>query len=190
MNFSLVIGQKPLKISFVDGMIEQRMKKFFWNGGSMAAVNVEYVNPFLLASTSVIKNVCSVEVKIGTPYIRKAEFTEEEFLIMLGVTGTIKGQVIICFEKNTSLDIASKMCMMQLEQLDDLARSALCELCNMILGNAATVFFSKGISVDITPPTMCHGNVTFENRYANNICIPLIYEEGHTIEIDVAIKGD
>ena len=154
------------------------------------SVNVEYVNPFLVASTSVIKNACSIDVKIGKPYVRKAEFTSDEFMIMLGVTGTIKGQVIICFSKDTSLDLASKMCMMQLEQLDDLAQSALCELCNMILGNAATVFFSKGISVDITPPTMCQGNVVFENRYASNICIPLVYDGGNSIEIDVAIKGD
>lgn len=155
-----------------------------------AAVNVEYVNPFLAASTTVIRNACSIEVKIGKPFIRQAAFSEDKFLIMLGVTGEIKGQVIICFQYKTSLDIASKMCMMELKSLDDLAQSALCELCNMILGNAATMFYSKGITVDITPPTMCKGNVTFDYNYSENICIPLLYDGGHSIEIDVSIKGD
>jgi chemotaxis protein CheX len=154
----------------------------------MAAFNADYINPFLIAATRVLKDMVFVDAKIGKPYMKEAVFGEKSLLIMLGVTGEMTGQVILSFENSIALDVASKMCMMQLLTLDELAESALSELCNMILVNTATVFSTKGIGIDITPPTMCKGTVSFTNHYAANICIPLEYEEGKKIEINIAIK--
>ena len=152
------------------------------------AVSVDYINPFLIASTSVLRDMCAIEVKIGKPYRKETVFTDDQFLVMVGITGEMSGQVILCFPNPVALEIASKMCMMPMEELNDLAKSAVGELCNMILGNTATVISTKGIEIDITPPTMCTGNVLFNNDYAVNMCIPLTYDDGKTIEINVAIK--
>ena len=146
----------------------------------MAAVNADYINPFLLASTKVLKDMVMLDAKLGKPYLNNnLTFSADSLLIMLGVTGEMKGQVILC----------SKMCMMPITEMSDLAQSAICELCNMILGNAATVFSTKGITIDITPPTTCQGDVSFSTDYAANICVPIIYENDKTIEINVSIKG-
>ncbi len=154
----------------------------------MTAINAEYINPFLIAATKVLKDMVFIDTKVGKPYTREAVFGNKSLLIMLGVTGEMTGQVILSFDNEVALDLASKMCMMQLPLLDELAESAISELCNMILGNTATVFSTKGIAIDITPPTMCKGTVTFKNNYAANICIPLIYEDVKKIEIHIAIK--
>ena len=154
------------------------------------SVSVDYINPFLIASTSVLLDMCAIEAKLGKPYRKDTAFTDDQFLIMVGITGAMSGQVIFCFPNSVALDIASKMCMMQLDELNDLAKSAVGELCNMILGNTATVISTKGIAIDITPPTMCTGNVQFNSDHVVNMCIPLNYEDGKTIEINVAIKGD
>ena len=156
----------------------------------MATVNADYINPFLLASTKVLKDMVMLDAKLGKPYINNnLSFKDDSLLIMLGVTGEMKGQVILCFKKEVALDIASKMCMMPITEMSELAQSAICELCNMILGNAATVFSTKGILIDITPPTTCQGNVSFATDYAANICVPVVYEDDKTIEINVSIKG-
>lgn len=153
-----------------------------------ATINADYINPFLIAASKVLKDVVFIDTTIGKPFTRNAEFGEDSLLIMLGVTGKMQGMVILSFAKSVALDIASKMCMMQLEEMNELAESAVCELSNMILGNSATVFSTKGIDIDITPPTVCKGAVTFSNSYAANICIPLIYDGGKKLEINVAMK--
>lgn len=153
-------------------------------------VNADYINPFLLASTRVLKDMCFIDAKIGKPYIKTTDFLDDKLLIMVGVTGEMAGQVILCFPNAVALDIASKMCMMPLTEMNELAQSAICELCNMILGNAATVFSTKGIVIDITPPTMCKGTVSFKNSSSiTNICIPLQYDADKVIEINVSIRG-
>lgn len=153
----------------------------------MAGMNAEHINPFLIASTKILKDMCFVDSKIGKPYIKNTEFTEDTLVILIGITGEIRGQVMIAFSNEVACNIASKMIMMPVSQLDELSNSAICELGNMILGNTATIFSTQGIEIDITPPTLCMGNVSFSNNYTQNICIPLIYEDGKIIEINIAI---
>lgn len=153
----------------------------------MAGLNAEHINPFLIAATKILKDMCFVDAKIGKPYVKDTEFKNDTLIIMIGITGEIRGQVMIAFTSKVACDIASKMIMMPVSQLDELSTSAICELGNMILGNTATIFSTKGIGIDITPPTICHGNVSFSNNYSKNICIPLNYDD-NIIEINVAVK--
>jgi len=152
-------------------------------------VNVEYINPFLMASSRIIKEMCFVEAKIGKPYIKEPIFLDNTIIIIIGFTGKIKGQVLIAFEHDIACDIASKMIMMPVTEMDDFAKSAISELGNMILGNAATIFSTQGISMDITPPTVGTGSMAFTHAQATNICIPLEYDNNKKIEINIAIKG-
>ena len=153
-------------------------------------MNAEYINPFLIAATKILKDTCFIDASIGKPYINNTKFSGDTLVIIIGVTGEMRGQVMIAFSNSVACDIASKMIMMPITELDELSMSAICELGNMILGNTATVFSSKGIGIDITPPTVCMGNVQFTTSYTKNICIPLIYEGDKVIEFNVAMKGD
>ena len=155
----------------------------------MAEFSVEYINPFLMAATSVIKDICQVDMKIGRPYVKTTEFASDSVIIMIGVTGEVRGQVLMSFPEAHALHVASKMMMgMPVEKLDEMSISAISELGNMIMGNAATIFSTKGILIDITPPTVCRGNLTIAQSFAQNICVPLSGGD-ITIELDVAVKA-
>ena len=156
----------------------------------MAGMNADHINPFLVAATEVLKNMCFVDVAIGKPFLKDTKFTHDSLIIMIGVTGEMRGQVMIVFENIVACDIASKMCMMPVTELNDLSVSAICELGNMIMGNAATLFSTKGIGVDITPPTTCSGDVEFTTGFAKNICIPLTYEDNKVIEVNIALTSE
>ena len=156
----------------------------------MATINVNYINPLLKASVSVIEQACGLNVAIGKPALKDAQFTSDELLILMGITGEMKGQAILDFPMPAALQIASKMFMMEVTELSDLAQSAICELCNMIMGNTATLFYQSGTQIDITPPTICKGNVSFGNNYAANICIPFNYEDKYFFAINISIKED
>jgi chemotaxis protein CheX len=156
----------------------------------MANVSAEHINPFLMASSTILKEMCFVEASIGKPFIKSPAFFEDTLLILIGFTGAMKGQVIIAFEQSVACDIASKMMMMPVATLDEMAMSAIGELGNMIMGNTATIFSTKGIGIDITPPTIGNGTMVFSTNYAANICVPLTYDGNKTIEVNIAIKGE
>lgn len=157
----------------------------------MTGINVDYINPFLMAATGIIKDICQIEMKIGKPYVKETAFADDSVIIMIGITGEMRGQVMIVLSYTKALEIASKMMMgMPVEKLDEMSISAISELGNMIMGNAATIFSTKGIVIDITPPTVCRGAMTITQSYAQNICVPIQSDEGLSLELDIAIKTD
>ena len=157
----------------------------------MAGISVDLINPFLMATTTIMKNICQTDMSIGKPYVKTIEFSEESAAIMIGITGQMRGQVLMAFGYEQALQVASKMMMgMPVAELDSMATSAISELGNMIMGNAATIFSTKGIVIDITPPTVCRGAMTITQSYAQNICVPIQSDDGLSLELDIAIKTD
>jgi chemotaxis protein CheX len=159
-------------------------------GEKMTTFNVDHINPFLISSSKILKDMCFVDIKLGKPTLQEQYFLENTLVIFIGITGEMKGQVMIAFEEAVARDIASKMMGMKINDMDDIAKSAICELGNMIMGNTATIFSKNGTAIDITPPTLGNGTMRFTNNFAKNICIPLEYEENKKIKINIAIKGD
>lgn len=155
----------------------------------MAEVSVDYINPFLESSMNIIKGFCGYEMKIGKPFISKAEVNDKSIMIMLGVTGAMSGQVILDIPEQNACEIASKMMMgMPVEKLDDMSLSAISELGNMIMGHAGIILSNKGINIDITPPTLGRGNMKIESPYTQNICVPLTVGEEKLLDINISIK--
>lgn len=155
----------------------------------MATLNAEHINPFLMAAKKVLQDMCFVEVTIEKPGLKEAAFGSDSWVIIIGVTGEMRGQVLIAMTQDNACSIASKMCMMEVQQIDEFASSALSELGNMIMGNAATVFSSNGIGIDITPPTLSHGEVSFTTSYAKTLCVPMTFPGGK-IELFLALRQE
>ncbi len=152
--------------------------------------NVEYINPFIEASQNVLRDFCRIETSLGKPYITNASYEGDTLIVIVGITGDLRGQVIINMRYDVACSIASNMMMgMPVPELNDMAKSAVSELANMILGNSATLFSKKNLILDITPPSICFGsNLSISVSDSKTICIPLNFGEHDTIEINVAVK--
>lgn len=157
----------------------------------MNMIDANIINPFLSSSVAVAKMAANTDLKIGKPSVKDTSFTKESVLIMLGVTGALEGQVIFDINENTAKQIASNMMMgMEIPELNDMSMSAISELGNMIMGNAATEFSQNGVVIDITPPTVARGDVILSRQYAVNICVPLSGENGVSIGVNIAVRTE
>ncbi len=155
------------------------------------SVNVDMINPFISASQSVLKDMAQLSTKMGSPYLKSPSYEGDVITVIIGITGEMRGQVIFSMQEPEACTIASHMMMgMPVPELNDMAKSAVSELTNMILGNAATIFSTKGISVDITPPNLVMGsNLSFTVSDSKTICVPLNREDGSAfMELNIAIK--
>ena len=152
-------------------------------------MNVEYINPFVEASQMVLKQMTGIDASLGKIYIKTSPYGSDAIAVIIGLTGNIRGQVIFSMNKTIAFSIASNMMGgMPINVLDELSKSAISELTNMILGNAATILSNKGVSVEITPPSVFTGdNIEVYNNKMKTVCIPLILNND-TVEIDVSIE--
>lgn len=153
-------------------------------------MKVEYINPFIESSINVINQTTGINPSLGKVHIKKNSYKGDNVVVLIGLTGEIQGNVIITLHKNLACKIASAMmCGMPVSELDEIARSAISELCNMILGNTANIFYSNNINIDITPPTLLTGdNMEFSQNKALTVCVPLHFEDGHEINIDISYR--
>lgn len=145
----------------------------------MANLSVQYINPFLVSAEQILRQVCNIETKIGKLEKDNVVIEGEPMFIMLGITGAITGQVCIVLDIPIAKDIASRMMMgMPVNEIDEMAKSALSELGNMVMGNAATLLSNTQVIIDITPPTLGTGNVRLASPGMTSIKVPLLYESG------------
>jgi chemotaxis protein CheX len=70
----------------------------------------------------------------------------------------------------------------------DLKKSAIAELSNMIVGNASSIFYKKGLKIYITTPTVLTSKkVSISNKYPI-ICIPLSFGEGGNMKLEINVS--
>lgn len=151
----------------------------------------EHINPFIETAGNILEQMTQVPFKMGAATLRKEPFLSEDVLVSLGIVGDLKGRVIFSTGRETAKFVASSMMMgMPLDELSDMAKSALCELGNMIMGNVATLLFNQGVQIDITPPTLLTGsNIEVTATNMVTISIPLEADE-HKFVINVSVKED
>lgn len=153
-------------------------------------MNVEHINPFIEASQAVFKQMAGTEVKLGRTFIRESPYDSNSIVIIIGVTGKIRGQIIFEMDKKTALKLTSAMMGgSEVGNLDEVAKSAISELTNMIIGNTATILYNKGIKIEITPPSILVGQkMQISLDKVKAICIPLELENGDIISINIAAE--
>ena len=146
-------------------------------------VKAEHVNPFIISVCKIMKDMCTLDLKIRKPGIKKGGYLADSSLIKLGLLGNLTGEVVLNINHDTALGIVSKMVMMPVDSIDELGQSAISELGNMIAGNAATVFANSSIIIDITPPSYIEGQ-QYQNDGKELFSIPFSSEIGD-LSIDI-----
>jgi chemotaxis protein CheX len=142
-------------------------------------MKVEYVNPFVTASFSVLEMVLGHKPVKQALAMQPASFTSHQVNVVCGMTGQVQGQVIYGLSESAALQTASTMLGQPVKIFDQLAASAIAELGNMISGNALLHLSEAGYICDITPPTIVHGSkVTINTLSIPAVVIPLEIAQG------------
>lgn len=85
----------------------------------------------------------------------------DEVNILIGLTNGIKGNIVVSMDKPLSLRLASAMMGgVSLSTLDEISKSALCELSSMFVGVTIQKMQDKVI-VEPSPPTLINGKDMF-----------------------------
>ncbi|MBQ3061145.1 MAG: chemotaxis protein CheX [Lachnospiraceae bacterium] len=153
----------------------------------MQGLDARLINPFLEACVGVIGMVAQTQLKVVGPKIANS-MTQGHLAIKVGVVGELNGEVTFEISPDNAKDIASKMmCGMPVEALDEMACSALSELGNMVAGNAATIFSSMDILIDITTPRLIAELSAADATINKGLVVPLSYNEQEYMKVYINI---
>ncbi len=120
-------------------------------------MNVEFLNPFLIAIREVLQSELNEVLAVGTLCGEESSFTSDDITVLVGVTGGVEGIVFYGMSESTARRLAGAMMGTSLTLLDAMAESAIAELGNMIAGRASAGLEEAGFSCRLTPPSVVRG---------------------------------
>jgi len=148
-----------------------------------------YINPFLMSSCTVIESLIQVKPTLGELKIKQIEIGDDRVWLKIGIVGGMTGEVVFGFPESVALKIASAMMGgYSLTEFDEISRSAISELTNMISGNASTLLYNQGIVVDITPPSFMDLGSQMASTGAKALSIPLNLHSYGAFDIYVIMR--
>ncbi|KIL35615.1 chemotaxis protein CheC [Gordoniibacillus kamchatkensis] len=148
-------------------------------------MKAEYINPFLESARIVIEQVANVRPTTGQLGVKEVQLQSGYIWIQIGMTGQMQGDILFGLHESVALKVVSAMMGgFVLTEMDDIGRSAISELGNMISGNASTMLYNQGIHVDITPPKLYIPDAA---KTSKALTIPLIMDGIGELDIQVLI---
>lgn len=151
-------------------------------------MDVNHINPVLKAFSNIFPQLGMTNVSKKNLSLKSKYIESPGVVIIIGLFGDIKGNIIYGLSIEDSKQIASAMMMgMPVDELNDIAQSAISELVNMLTANVATNFSEMGIAVDISTPTLMHGKFTATASSDKVICVDMDVD-GKTIEVNVSLE--
>lgn len=151
-------------------------------------MDVAIINPFIASVMDVMPQLGFENVILKEQKEKSKKIVASGIVLTLGIVGDKKGNVAYAIDTEGAKQIASTMMMgMPVDELDDMAKSAISELSNMLTANATINFSNDGINVDISPPTMLTGeDIELSMSKEQIMCVEFDID-GILLEINVAL---
>jgi len=154
-------------------------------------MRVDYIDPFVSSARSILEELLGC--KIGEEELHLAETSVKIMGVaaFVGLAGDVEGRVLFDMSHETALNIAGAMAGGEkFTELDEMVRSAISELANMIAGRAVTRLFDLGFKFDLTPPALFVGeNMEIANTLNTEaLIVPINIENIGKLEINVVIR--
>ncbi|WP_040952511.1 chemotaxis protein CheX [Gorillibacterium massiliense] len=152
-------------------------------------MNAGIINQLIHAAKSVLHSLCQEEAAVGEAFGGRSSFPADSMIIVVGIVGDLRGQVYIELPQETAKGIAGTMMRgLIIQEVDDIGKSAVLEMANMIMGNACILLSIRKLDVDITPPAVLMGSHMNITDSQPTLAVPLILEKHGTVIMHIAIE--
>ncbi|OFI05947.1 CheY-P phosphatase CheX [Clostridium acetireducens DSM 10703] len=153
-------------------------------------MDVKYINPFMQSFINVMPQIGFTNVKKEGISMKDKNIESKGIAINVGIVGDIRGNIVYVMDEESGKKIASKMMMgFPVEELNEMAQSAISELTNMLTANASTNFFNEGININISTPTLIYGEEIQIKMNSNQVLCIQLSADDIPIEIDIAFDN-
>lgn len=127
-------------------------------------MRIELIQPFINATDAVLAEMLPGPTHMGHIMMADDVYRRKGIAASVAIQGDIVGHVIFDLETETALRVAVALAGGEVEPTEQLARETVCELANVVVGNAVTLLNDQGHSFKVFPPIL-H---TSEEGYAGD----------------------
>ena len=151
-------------------------------------MRVEFANPFVTAAVQTFQKEIGVRLSRKELKLKDSPVPSQAISIIIGVTGAVRGQVVLSLDENVAMAVTKAMLPGKLPvELKKLINSAVSELANIITGQASILLAGDHGKIEITPPAIITGGaLKMDFLNLQTICLSFLSEIG-TLELNIAL---
>ena len=120
-------------------------------------MKMELIQPFINSADAVLAQSLQCETRIGDVSMEEETYRRKGVAAIVEITGDIEGRIILDTDPATAMHVANHLAGGKIESSDELVRETVCELANMVIGNAITSLNDQGFRFKISPPALHTG---------------------------------
>ena len=152
-------------------------------------MNVKLINPFVESFNHVMGQLGFSDIKTGDLSVKGREIICSGVILVVGIVGDIKGNIVYVMGIEEAKQVASTMMMgMPVTELDAISTSSLSELSNMLSANAATNFSKVGYIVDISTPTFIQGDDIKIAMGSDKVLCVQMHASGIPMDVNISFE--
>ena len=151
-------------------------------------MDVRHINPVIESVGNIMPQLGFAEVSKKGVTLKDRNIQSPGVVIIIGLIGDVKGNIIYGLSIDNAKKIASQMMMgMPVDDFNEMAQSAISELVNMLTANVATNFSRDNITVDISTTSLIQGEVTANASTDKVVCVEMDVD-GINIQINISLS--
>ncbi|HEU17924.1 MAG TPA: chemotaxis protein CheX [Deltaproteobacteria bacterium] len=120
-------------------------------------MNVQFINPFLEGTITVLQTMAFIVPRAGKPYLKKENRAKGDISAIIGITGSVVGSLALSFSETCIIKIVSNMLGEDIKTLNGDIKDAVGEITNMVSGVARQKLEQDGVVLKAAIPTVVTG---------------------------------
>lgn len=154
-------------------------------------MKAEILNPFIAATLDALHTMAGVEARRGALKIKALKEQSYDVSGVVGITGQVKGFVVLSFPDAVALRVVSGFLGEELSHVDEQVIDAVGELANMVAGGAKRVLSDAGHDLTISIPSVIVGKGHVIVRPSSIPCIDVPFElDGGVFSVELCLKSE
>jgi chemotaxis protein CheX len=117
-------------------------------------MKMELLQPFINSADAVLAQTLCCATTVGDVAMEEEVYRRKGLAAIVVIRGELEGRVILDIEPRTAAKAASLLTGSDIAESEEMIRETVCELANMLIGNAVTSLNDQGFHFSVAPPKM------------------------------------
>lgn len=113
-----------------------------------------FLADFHPAVSSLMQETVGLEMNLSATGEEVRPVLDSGVLVLVAIVGQLEGQVVLSMGAEFALRYTEALLGCEVTEIDEVTESAICELANMVGGQATMVLHAREVDCDLAPPTL------------------------------------
>lgn len=151
-------------------------------------MRMELIQPFINAADAVLAETLNCTTRMGDVAMEVEAYRRKGVAAIVVIHGDIEGRVIFDLDPQTAVEVASALAGAPVDESEALVRETICELANLVIGNAVTTLNDQGFRFKINPPEIHSAESGMSNTEDTEALVMSFDTPSGSVFMNIAMK--